>query len=85
MIKMAWFGKCDAKNDRVKKLFRKQNLKNLNNGKNLCAKFTDFFYLDDDKFTTADVYKHVISGKPNFDITMNILKRNDLPVTFLPK
>lgn len=61
-----------SKNDanRVKQLFSVLNLNHLNKEErigieNLCAKYSDIFYLPGDKLTTSKIYKHSISVKPN--------------------
>lgn len=64
------FDKTKNDADRVKQLFSILNLKNLNKEEqisieNLCAKYSDIFYLPGDKLTTTNIYEHSISLKPN--------------------
>lgn len=62
------FDKVDTKSKRVKELFSILNLQHLNKEErwsieSLCAKFSDIFYLTNDKITTTELYKHTISLK----------------------
>lgn len=65
------FDKCDSLDqNRVKTLLSRLQLQTLNieervTIQNLCAKFSDIFYLPGDKLTTTDIYTHSISLKPN--------------------
>lgn len=62
------FEKTQKNADRVKKLFSLMKLKHLNNEEqetieNICAKYSDIFYLPGDQLTTTDIYTHTISVK----------------------
>lgn len=64
------FDKSVNNASRVKQLFSKLNLKNLNKEEqlsieSLCAKYSDIFYLDGDKLSTTNIYNHKIELKPN--------------------
>lgn len=64
------FEKTQKNADRVKKLFSLMKLKHLNDEEqktieNICAKYSDIFYLPGDQLTTTDIYTHTISVKPN--------------------
>lgn len=56
--------------DRLKELFNclklgKLNLEEQKSLENLCAKFSDIFFLPGDRLTTTNIYKHNIIVKPN--------------------
>lgn len=62
--------KIDA--NRVKQLFSSLKLNYLNKEEqasieNLCAKYSDVFFLNGDKLTTTPIYKHTIHLKPGTD------------------
>lgn len=64
------FEKSTTDSNRVKKLFSLMKLQHLNieeqkTIENICAKYSDIFYLPGDKLSTTDVYTHTISVKPN--------------------
>lgn len=64
------FDKSGNDASRVKQLFSVLNLKHLNREEqisieNLCAKYSDIFYLPGDRLSTTSIYKHSISLKPN--------------------
>lgn len=64
------FSQSESNAKRVKKLFSLLQLKQLNEEEqtsieNLCAKYSDIFYLPGDRLTTTDIYKHSITLKSN--------------------
>ena len=64
------FGKGSVNADRVKKLFKTLNLNYLNKEEkvsieNLTAKYSDIFYLPNDKLTVTKLYKQCIHLKQN--------------------
>lgn len=64
------FDKSGKNAERVKQLFSKLNLSNLNKEEtlsieSLCAKYSDIFYLEGDKLLTTDIYQHSIQLKPD--------------------
>lgn len=64
------FDRCDKDAQRVKQLLSLIQLKHLNleerkSIENLCAKYSDIFYLEGDRLTTTNIYKHKIILKPN--------------------
>lgn len=67
---MCSFSSTERNADRVKRLFSLLNIKHLNKEEqiaieNICAKFSDVFYLPNDKLTTTNVYEQNIILKPN--------------------
>lgn len=64
------FDKPNSNANRVKQLFSLLKLGHLNEEEqisieNLCAKYSDIFYLQGDKLSTTDIYEHTITLKQN--------------------
>lgn len=64
------FSQSESNAFRVRKLLSLLQLSHLNGEEqtsveNLCAKYSDIFYLPGDSLTTTDIYKHSITLQPN--------------------